>query len=116
MRNRRSRCWIAALSLVPFAHATADPAVPVSTQRLGVGAPAQIVRDENGIQHVFAKSETDMAFLQGYAHARDRLFQMDVNRRMTEGTLAELLGQPALANDVMFRTLGLRRAAELSLP
>src|SRR5262245_52317884 len=116
MPRVRIVCAAALLALLPLTHASADVQVPTSTQRLDVRSPAQIVRDVDGIQHVFARSETDMAYLQGYAHARDRLFQMDVSRRMAEGTLAELLGRPALPNDVMFRTLGLRRAAERSLP
>ena len=81
--------------------------------------PAQVATDKDGIPHVFARSETDMVFLQGYVHARDRLFQMDVSRRQADGTLAELLGSgeggTTLASDVMSRTIGLRRAAERSL-
>ena len=49
-------------------------------------------------------------------HAEDRLVQMDVNRRLPSGTLAEILGPAALAGDVEFRTIGARRAAERSLP
>jgi penicillin amidase len=81
--------------------------------------PAHVATDKDGIPHVFARSETDMVFLQGYLHARDRLFQMDVSRRRADGTLAELLGPgeggTTLASDVMSRTIGLRRAAERSL-
>jgi penicillin amidase len=47
-------------------------------------------------------------------HAEDRLFMMDENRRTASGTLAELLGSAALPNDIQLRTLGLRRAAQLS--
>lgn len=47
----------------------------------------------------------------GYAHARDRMFQMDYLRRVASGTLAELAGPAALSSDVQLRTLGLRRAA-----
>ncbi|MGE5134752.1 MAG: penicillin acylase family protein, partial [Gemmatimonadota bacterium] len=56
----------------------------------------------------------DVFFLQGWVHARDRLFQMDVSRRQPSGTLAELLGSAALPSDVQARTIGLRRAAERS--
>jgi len=88
---------------------------PASALRLGVGAAAKIVRDELGIPHVFATSEADVVFLQGFVHARDRLFQMDVIRRQAEGTLAELLGPSAVPSDVQLRTFGLRQAAERSL-
>jgi penicillin amidase len=49
--------------------------------------------------------------VQGYIHARDRFFQMDYFRKAASGRLAELLGEPAIANDVLLRTLGLGRAA-----
>src|SRR5574341_2031265 len=52
----------------------------------------------------------------GGALARDRLFQMDVSHRQASGTLAELLGPAALPSDVQLRTIGLRRAAERSVP
>jgi penicillin amidase len=81
----------------------------------GLYAAAQVWRDAYGIAHVRATNEHDLYFLQGYVHAQDRLFQMDVNRRQASGTLAELLGPGALASDVDLRTLGLRRAAVRSL-
>lgn len=76
---------------------------------------ASIRRDSNGVPHIRATNEHDLILLQGWAHARDRLFQMDVLRRQASGTLAELVGQPALASDVELRTIGLRRAARRSL-
>ena len=82
----------------------------------GLHAPARVVRDENDIAHIQARNEHDMAFLQGYVHAQDRLFQMDTLRREGSGTLAELVGPSALVQSVQLRTLGLRRAAEASLP
>ncbi|MCQ4165325.1 penicillin acylase family protein [Tahibacter harae] len=74
-------------------------------------APGSVAVGAEGIPLIKAQNEHDLAFLQGYAHARDRFFQMDYSRRGASGTIAELLGQPALANDVQTRTLGLRRAA-----
>ena len=89
----------------------------LSSQKLpGLHAVAWIIRDTNDIPHIQATDEHDVAFLQGYVHAQDRLFQMDVSRREASGTLAELVGPAALAQDVQLRTLGLRRAAERSLP
>ncbi len=81
----------------------------------GMAQAGTITRDARGIAHVFALNERDMLFLQGYVHAQDRFFQMDFNRRLASGTLAELVGQSAIASDVQLRTLGLRRAAEASL-
>lgn len=75
-----------------------------------------VVRDANGVPHIFAANEHDLFFLQGWVQAEDRLFQMDLVRRQASGRLAELLGPAALTSDVELRTLGLRRAAEASLP
>jgi penicillin amidase len=64
---------------------------------------------------VRAGNNHDLYFMQGYVHAQDRLFQMDVSRRIASDTLAELLGPAALAGDVEPRTIGIRRAAARSL-
>jgi penicillin amidase len=81
----------------------------------GLHAPASVVRDDDGVAHVKARNAHDLFFLQGWVHAEDRLFQMDVRRRTGSGTLAELLGSSALASDVQLRTFGLRRTVERSL-
>src|SRR2546423_3501710 len=78
-------------------------------------AAASVTVDEEGISHVSASNEHDLYFMQGWVHARDRLFQMDYNRRLASGRLAELVGgNAALASDVQLRTIGLRRAAQRS--
>ena len=77
-----------------------------------VSASGSITRDAQGIAHITAPSLERAFYLNGWVHAQDRLFQMDVTRRSASGTLAELLGKPALGSDVQSRTLGLRRAAE----
>lgn len=74
-----------------------------------------ITTDEKGVPHIKATNEHDLFFAQGYAQARERLFQMDLSRRQASGTLSELIGSAAVDNDKYFRTLGLRRAAEASL-
>src|SRR5438128_3435 len=78
----------------------------------GMQQPAMVIREANGIPHVFALNMHDAWFLNGWLHAQDRLFQMDTLRRIAAGTFGELLGSGALSNDVQLRTLGLRRAAE----
>src|SRR5215472_908542 len=82
----------------------------------GLRAAATVDRDQWDIAHIRADNEHDLFFLQGFVHAQDRLFQMDVTRRTASGTLAELLGSSSIISDVLFRQLGLRRAAERSLP
>jgi penicillin amidase len=84
-------------------------------QRLaGLQKHARITIDTEGISHVRAHNDHDLYFMQGWAHGGERLFQMDYNRRLASGTLAELLGTAALPTDVQLRTLGLRRSAERS--
>jgi penicillin G amidase len=82
----------------------------------GLEGPASVDRDGNGIAHIRAGTRHDLFLLQGWVHAQDRLFQMDVRRRQADGTLAELLGPAALPTDVQLRTIGLHRAAARSLP
>lgn len=80
----------------------------------GMKAAGQITRDANGVAYIRALTDYDAVFLNGWVHAEDRLFQMDYNRRQASGTLAELLGPAALPADIQFRTLGIRRGAQLS--
>ena len=106
---------VCALVAIAFSTAAlAERRVEVQTQP-GLQAQAQLITDAHGITHVAAVNETDLYFLQGWVHARDRFFQMDQNRRIANGTLAELLGPAALGSDVQLRTIGLRRAAQRSL-
>ncbi|MEM6454791.1 MAG: penicillin acylase family protein [Acidobacteriota bacterium] len=81
----------------------------------GLEQPARVRRDGFGTPHIFALNDADALFMLGWVHAEDRLFQMDVLRRTFSGTLAELLGNAVIEQDVQFRTFGLRRAAEASL-
>ena len=81
----------------------------------GLAGPARILRDERGIPHVRANSEADAAFAVGYAHAQDRLFQMDMARRLAYGEMAELLGPDMVELDVFMRTLDLETQATESL-
>lgn len=85
----------------------------------GLHHKVQVITDKWGVPHVFAQDDHDVYMTMGYLQARDRFFQMDVNRRQGSGTLAELLGagvgDQTLMRDIMFRTNGLQRAAERSL-
>ncbi len=78
----------------------------------GPGAAFTVVRDVHGIPHVFAAAENDAYFALGLLHAQDRLWQLEMNRRIVGGTLAEVLGPGALDTDRFLRTLGVRRNAE----
>lgn len=80
-----------------------------------LAAPVDIVRDRWGIPHIWAASLEDAFYALGYVHAQDRLWQMEMNRRIASGRLAEILGPGALEIDRFMRTLGVRRAAERGL-
>src|SRR5919198_1760513 len=99
------------LSNVAF---SADPSAGSPQSLAGLQDAARVTIDSEGISHVRASNEHDLYFMQGWVHARDRIFQMDYTRRLASGSLAELVGTAALANDVQLRTLGLRRAAQRS--
>ena len=81
-------------------------------QVAGLRAPVRIVRDEYAIPHIKAQSFEDAVFALGYAHAQDRLWQMETSRRAIQGRLSELFGSSTRKIDVLMRTLGLYRASE----
>ncbi|MEK6242888.1 MAG: penicillin acylase family protein [Pseudomonadota bacterium] len=81
----------------------------------GLTAPAEILRDHYGIPHIFAASQEDASFAMGFVHAQDRLWQMEMSRRIASGRLAEIVGAGALETDRFLRTLGVRRSAEANL-
>lgn len=81
----------------------------------GLAGPVQVVRDRWAIPHVRAGSPEDAYVAMGFLHAQDRLWQMEFNRRVGRGRLAEVLGPDALPVDRFMRTLGLARAAEASV-
>jgi penicillin amidase len=89
--------------------------LPPNSERLALDGPAaeiRVSRDAFGIPTVAAASDRDAAFALGFVHAQDRLFQMDLTRRLAAGRLAEWFGARALGSDRYFRTIGLFRAAE----
>jgi len=78
-------------------------------------APVEVLRDKHGIPHIYAQSRADLFRAQGLAHAQDRFWQMDQQRRTAQGRLAELFGEAALDADRFVRTVGIQRAAEAEL-
>ena len=78
----------------------------------GLSAPIDIIRDADAIPHVFAANKADALFGLGYVHAQDRLWQMELQRRIGHGRLSEVLGAAALPQDRFLRTVGFGRAAK----
>ncbi|WP_134767055.1 penicillin acylase family protein [Nocardioides sp. 1609] len=82
----------------------------------GLTADVQVVRDEHGIPQIYADTTEDLMRAQGFVHAQERFFEMDVRRHATAGRLAELFGEDAVETDAYVRTMGWRRVAEAELP
>ncbi|HIQ04499.1 MAG TPA: penicillin acylase family protein [Anaerolineae bacterium] len=81
----------------------------------GLENHVEIIRDCWGVPHIYADSAHDLFMAQGYVHAQERLWQMELQRRVASGRLAELFGLIAVDTDRWVRTLGLRRAAEADM-
>lgn len=78
----------------------------------GVNERVEIHRDPYGVPTIIASDEHDLWFAQGYVHAQDRFWEMDLRRHATAGRLAELFGSSQVPTDTFVRTLGLREVAE----
>ena len=74
----------------------------------GLTDSVEILRDEWGINHIYANNQKDLFFAQGYAAAQDRLFQFEIWRRQSTGTVAEILGPDELARDIGTRLFQFR--------
>ncbi len=80
----------------------------------GLAGPVSIVRDGNAVPHVFGASVADLYRGLGFAHAQDRLWQMELLRRAGQGRLSEIFGERTLDADIFLRTLDLYGHAERS--
>jgi len=69
----------------------------------GLEKPVEIIRDEYGVNHIYAENEHDLFFAQGYSAAKDRLFQFEIWRRQASGTVSEILGKRELKRDIGVR-------------
>jgi penicillin amidase len=70
-----------------------------------ISAPVEIVRDSYAVPHIFGETDTDVLFGLGFAHAQDRLWQMELMRRTAQGRLSELFGPETLETDKLMRAL-----------
>src|SRR5262245_2366377 len=78
-------------------------------------APVKILRDEHGIPNIYASTQEDLFFAQGYVHAQDRFWQMDFWRHTGAGRLSELFGPSQVQTDRVLRTMGWARVVEEEL-
>ena len=71
--------------------------------------------DDYGIPHIYAQNQKDAVTTLGYVHAQDRLWQMELIRRIAPGRLSEIFGEDMLKNDKFFVSLGIEEASEKSI-
>ncbi len=116
---QRFRILLALIAVLPLLGAGVCPSATSPPDHVidlpGLSSPVRVVTDRFGVRHIFADSDLDLVYVQGYVHARDRFWQMDLTRRQVDGTLSEVLGADELDSDVQFRVIGLHRGAARSL-
>jgi penicillin amidase len=83
-----------------------------SVQISGLTGEVTILRDTFGIPHIFAENEKDLYRAVGFAMAQDRLWQMDLLRRVTQGRLSEILGGKMVETDLLMRALRIQEKSE----
>jgi penicillin G amidase len=106
---RRVRCALCRLvSVVLILHLAEARAGSELLEHAGLRAPVEIILDPWGVAHIYAQSEADLFFAQGYHVARTRLFQLEIWRRQATGTVAEILGRRELPRDIGARLLRYR--------
>jgi penicillin amidase len=106
---------IAVSGLLVWVTVRAMPQTTGTVHAAGLAASVTVARDAAGIAHVTADTPHDLFFAQGYVHASERMWQMEVWRHISAGRLAELFGASQLDTDKFIRTLGLRIAAQRDL-
>ncbi len=77
----------------------------------GLHESVEVITDRYGVPHIYAQNEDDLYFAQGFVHAQERLWQMELNRRIGSGRLAEIFGEIAIETDRFSRRLGMHRSA-----
>ncbi|HEU4894971.1 MAG TPA: penicillin acylase family protein, partial [Acidimicrobiia bacterium] len=78
----------------------------------GLDGEVEVLRDSLGVPHVYASTQHDLFFAQGYTHAQDRFWQMDFWRHIGSGRLAEMFGEGQVETDMFLRSLGFEDIAE----
>jgi penicillin amidase len=79
----------------------------------GLQGQVEVIRDRWGVPHIYTNSPQDLFFAQGFVHAQDRLFQMEIFRRMALGRLSELFGEISLDTDRAVRIFGFHRLGKV---
>jgi penicillin amidase len=113
VRSAASRWILASLFIALAAPVSAQESTDLDVP--GLDEPVEILVDRWGISHIYAETEHDLFFAQGWNAARDRLFQLELWRRQATGTVAEILGPRELQRDIGTRLFKFRRDLEQEL-
>ncbi|MET9321707.1 penicillin acylase family protein [Streptomyces sp. NPDC003038] len=123
-KGRRARLILLVLVLALFAGLgfggywsvdSVRASFPQSTGSLklpGLTGTVDVKRDAHGIPQLYADNDADLFRAQGFVHAQDRFWEMDVRRHMTSGRLSEMFGSGQVETDAFLRTLGWRQVAQ----
>lgn len=97
---------VIAIGLAPAITAQEPVREPLAVA--GLERPVEVLRDHWGIAHIYAQTEHDLFFVQGYLAARDRMFQLEIWRRQATGTVSEMLGPREVRRDIGARLFRFR--------
>jgi len=111
----RVRCPALLLGLLVISAVNAGAQENTRLDLAGLDEPVEILVDRWGISHIYAETEHDLFFSQGWNAARDRLFQLELWRRQATGTVSEILGPRELPRDIGTRLFKFRRDLEQEL-
>ncbi len=103
---------ISGIVLIQFIKTAAVPDYNKDFVLYGLKSDVEIIRDEHAIPHVYAENEEDLYRAVGFAMAQDRLWQMDLLRRVTQGRLSEILGKDQVETDLMMRALRIQEKSQ----
>lgn len=109
---------ILVLGVSTYIYLAVDDSYPQVEGEISLDAldgPVDIYRDQAGIPHIFASTEHDLFFAEGYIHAQDRFWQMDFQRHVGAGRLSEMIGSATLDTDIFLRSVGWERVARAEL-
>ncbi|MFC7775351.1 penicillin acylase family protein [Flavobacterium sp. GCM10027622] len=100
-----------AIGIYGYLHST-KPSYEGELSLKNLTAETQVYFDDYGIPHIYAQNQKDALTALGYVHAQDRLWQMELLRRIAPGKLSEIFGSRALDNDKLFLALGIDKNSD----
>ncbi|MGL2962199.1 penicillin acylase family protein [Flavobacterium sp. RSB2_4_14] len=101
------------IALIGFGYLQySKPKYEGETSLTGISKQTTVYFDDYGVPHIYAASQKDAMTTLGYVHAQDRLWQMELMRRIAPGRLAEIFGTPALKTDKFFAGIGIDQNSE----